>query len=129
MISFILKDPRSKIDPRWKWHYRALMRLNGRLLQQRDEHQRLTDESLKECHKDPGDTSEVESEREILFAELALEEHSIAEVESALLRIRYGIRYGNYGVCEVTGKAISADRLRAIPWTRYCKDAAPRRVP
>ena len=26
---------------------------------------------------------------------------------------------GSYGVCEETGKAIPAARLRAIPWTRF----------
>jgi RNA polymerase-binding transcription factor DksA len=119
------KTPHEKIDPRWKWHYQALMRLNGRLLQKRDEHQKLTNDSLTEHPKDPADRSAVDSEREILFAELAMEENSIAEVEAALQRIRSGL----YGKCEVTGKTITADRLRAIPWTRYCREAAPRRVP
>jgi len=26
---------------------------------------------------------------------------------------------GNYGVCEITGKQISAERLEAVPFTRY----------
>jgi len=101
------------------------MRLNGLLLEQRNEHRQQTNESLKESSTGPGDSSAVESDREILFAELVMEENSIEEVEAALQRIRAG----SYGICEITGKAISADRLRAIPWTRYCKDAVPRRAP
>jgi RNA polymerase-binding transcription factor DksA len=119
-------DPSSaKIDPRWKWHFRALMRLNGRLIGERDAHKRLVSESLEEAHKDPADTAADRSERDILFAELGMEENSIAEVEAALQRIRNG----TYGVCEATGKPISPDRLRAIPWTRFCRDAAPRGQP
>lgn len=101
------------------------MRLNGRLLVERDERRQTAISSLAEHHKDPADTAAGESERDILFAELGMEDNSIAEVEAALQRIRKG----TYGICEVTGKPISADRLRAIPWTRYCREAAPRRGP
>ena len=115
----------AKIDPRWRWHYRALMRLNGRLLGEREERRREMSQSLAESHKDPADTAADKSERDILFAELGMEENSIAEVEAALHRIRAG----TYGICEATGKPISPDRLRAIPWTRYCREAAPRGAP
>jgi RNA polymerase-binding protein DksA len=114
-----------KIDPRWRWHYRALMRLNGRLIAERDAHRREVTESLAESHKDPADTAADKSERDILFAELGMEDNSIAEVEAALQRIRSG----TYGICEATGKPISLDRLRAIPWTRFCREAAPRTPP
>jgi RNA polymerase-binding transcription factor DksA len=115
----------AKIDPRWKWHYRALMRLNGRMISERDARRREVTESLAESHKDPADTAADRSERDILFAELGMEDNAIAEVEAALHRIRTG----TYGVCEATGKPISPDRLRAIPWTRFCREAAPRSQP
>jgi RNA polymerase-binding transcription factor DksA len=114
-----------KIDPRWRWHYRALMRLNGKLIAERDARRREVNESLTELHKDPADTAADRRERDILFAELGMEENSIAEVEAALHRIRVG----TYGTCEATGKPISPDRLRAIPWTRFCREAAPRTPP
>ena len=98
------------------------MRLNGRLLAGHDERKRDVTSSLAEGHKDPADVAADRSERDILFAELGMEENSIAEVEAALQRIRVG----TYGICEATGKPISSDRLRAIPWTRYCREAAPR---
>lgn len=115
----------AKIDPRWKWHYRALMRLNGRLLGEREEHRSEMGEALAESHKDTGDTAADQSERNILFAELEMEDDAIAEVEAALQRIRDG----KFGICEATGAKISADRLRAIPWTRFCREAAPRGRP
>ena len=114
-----------KIDPRWRWHFRALMRLNGRLIGEREAHRREVNESLAESHKDPADTAADRRERDILFAELGMEDNSIAEVEAALQRIRNG----TYGICEATGKPISPDRLRAIPWTRFCREAAPRTPP
>jgi len=114
-----------KIDPRWRWHFRALMRLNGKLLGEHDERQKEMNQSQAERHKDPADVAADRSERDILFAELGMEENSIAEVEAALQRIRKG----TYGICEATGKPISPDRLRAIPWTRFCREAAPRGVP
>ena len=33
------------------------------------------------------------------------------------------IRSGTYGVCELTGNAIEAERLTAIPWTRFSAEA------
>ena len=39
----------------------------------------------------------------------------LLEVEFALSRIENG----TYGICEMTGEPIEAERLRAIPWTRY----------
>ena len=116
---------KAKIDPRWRWHYHALMRLNGRMISERDARRREVTESLAESHKDPADTAADRSERDILFAELGMEENAIAEVEAALHRIRAG----TYGICEATGKPISPDRLRAIPWTRFCREAAPRSQP
>ncbi len=49
-------------------------------------------------------------------------QQTLDEVEAALLRIEDG----SYGVCEVCGEPIGADRLSAIPWTRLCIDDARR---
>jgi DnaK suppressor protein len=45
-------------------------------------------------------------------------QQTLDEVEAALLRIEEG----SYGVCEICGEPIGAERLSAIPWTRYCID-------
>ncbi|HEX8876459.1 MAG TPA: TraR/DksA C4-type zinc finger protein [Phycisphaerales bacterium] len=44
----------------------------------------------------------------------------IKEIEDAIKRIADG----TYGVCELTGKPIKADRLEELPWARYTIDAA-----
>lgn len=43
---------------------------------------------------------------------------TLDEIEAALLRIEEG----SYGVCEVCGEPIGAERLSAIPWARFCID-------
>ena len=47
---------------------------------------------------------------------------TLGEIEAALQRIAEG----SYGVCEVCGEPIGAERLSAIPWTRLCIDDARR---
>ncbi len=44
----------------------------------------------------------------------------LTEIDDALGRIEDG----TYGICEGTGKPISKERLKAIPWTRYCVEYA-----
>jgi RNA polymerase-binding protein DksA len=63
-----------------------------------------------------GDTASATFDREL---DQGLEEgaqQTLAEIDAALRRIEDG----TYGICEVCGKPIGADRLRAIPWARLC---------
>lgn len=45
-------------------------------------------------------------------------QQTLAEIDAALGRLDAG----TYGACEVCGKPIVADRLRVIPWARFCID-------
>lgn len=45
-------------------------------------------------------------------------DNTLKQIDAALRRIEDG----TYGVCEICGKPIGADRLRAIPWTTRCID-------
>ena len=108
-----------KVPAAWAWHYRTLMALHRRLLRDHDEH--LHDSSApadKDTH-DFADTASVEREREAMFSTLLSEGNRLADVEAALNRIHAG----TYGVCEATGRTIPAERLRALPWTRFCREA------
>ena len=65
-----------------------------------------------------GDTATAMYDREL---DEGLEEgaqQTLAEIDAALQRIEDG----TYGVCEICGKPIGADRLAAIPWARLCID-------
>ena len=39
-------------------------------------------------------------------------------IEWALVRLKKG----NYGICTACGNPISRARLRALPWTHFCRD-------
>jgi RNA polymerase-binding protein DksA len=65
-----------------------------------------------------GDTATAMYDREL---DEGLEEgarETLAEIDAALQRIEAG----TYGLCEVCGKSIGAERLSALPWTRLCID-------
>jgi len=58
------------------------------------------------------DTYEVENTLGLMDSERKL----LLEVQDALGRIEDG----TYGICEGNGEPIPKQRLRAIPWARYC---------
>lgn len=110
----------TSIPKRWAWHYRALLRVRETLLHNRDEHTSEVRTALERGGEDDIDRATDKSERDTLLAEIRVEEAELSEVDAALERIRRG----TYGICELTGRPISAVRLRAIPWTRLSQQAA-----
>jgi RNA polymerase-binding transcription factor DksA len=69
---------------------------------------------------DIADSATDAFDHDLALAFLSNDEHAIREIDAALQRINEG----TYGICEETGDAIPAGRLRAIPWTRWTKEAA-----
>ena len=66
----------------------------------------------------PGDTASATFEREL---DEGLEEgaqNTLRDIDAALKRIENG----TYGICEICGKPIGVERLRAIPWATRCID-------
>ena len=59
-------------------------------------------------------------EQEVTLSLLENEENQLLEITNALERIRQG----KFGTCERCGRAISAERLDAVPYTRYCAGCA-----
>ena len=53
----------------------------------------------------------------------AVDRNLIRDIDAALERIDAG----TYGICELTGKPISTERLDELPWTRYSIEAARER--
>lgn len=75
-------------------------------------------EELSVYDNHPGDIGDVTFERgKDLGLALFLEDR-LAMIEDAL----EAIQEGEYGICEVCGREISADRLEAIPYTTLCQD-------
>src|SRR5690349_24025705 len=65
---------------------------------------------------DEGDLSQQSHEEWIFLNRNTLEMKLLREVEDALRRIERG----NYGICHECEEPISAKRLDAVPWAKYC---------
>jgi len=76
------------------------------------------------------ETSEPQIEAEEMAQEIEItepftpldeiERKEIQEIDRALKKMEGG-KYGN---CEICGKPIALSRLKALPWTRYCRKDA-----
>jgi DnaK suppressor protein len=66
-----------------------------------------------------GDEADVASqtfERELMFEMNDSERVILDDIEAALRKMEKG----EFGICESCHKKISGERLRAMPWARYC---------
>lgn len=104
----------------WSWHYDALTRLQETLLRESMERNAASRAASDRGGSDIVDVANDECEHDRLLAQMAQEQTELAEVDAALERLRKG----TYGICELTGESISAQRLRAIPWTRWSQKVA-----
>ena len=107
------------IPRRWRWHYGVLQSLRSPLLEEVRASLARASEVDRPRDTDPADTASEESDRILALCLLSGEQDALHEVDSAIRRILAG----SYGICEKTGKRIPMQRLRAIPWTRYTREA------
>ncbi|MGB0743381.1 MAG: TraR/DksA family transcriptional regulator [Opitutales bacterium] len=112
-----------QVPKKWKKYYNLLIELRGHVGDELDLH---TADTLKHSSRDEsGDlssygTHQADSgtdtfDRDFALSLVSSEQEALNEIEEAILRIKDG----TYGVCEVTGKAIPAARLTAVPFARY----------
>ena len=120
-IAFTEEPP--PVPARWRARYATLLRLRQTLLLEHDEHSAAACTPHERGGADALDVAEDEASHRTLLAELAHEDSALAEINAALRRIHEG----TYGICEDSGRIITAARLRAVPWTRWCRDAAAAR--
>ena len=106
------------IPKKWKKYYKLLLDLRQHVSDELDLH---TSDTLQHASRDEGDRK-LESDagtdafdRDFALSLVSSEQEALNEVEEAILRIKEG----TYGVCEVTGKTISKDRLAAVPFARF----------
>ncbi len=94
-------------------------RILDRYLKQEETIKKLTEEglSIPEELDDYARNDYIE----LVLSELEdIEIEILRQIDAALERMKEG----TYGLCEVCGKPIEEERLRAIPWTTYCKEHA-----
>jgi DnaK suppressor protein len=69
-----------------------------------------------DCPSDEGDLSQQHHEEWIFLNRNTIDMKLLREISDALQRIENG----TYGVCLECEEPISAKRLEAVPWARYC---------
>jgi len=115
------------VPEKYRRYYRVLVELRNHVLESLGQH---SEETLKRSAKeDAGDLSGYGQhmadagtdtfDRDFALSLVSNEQEALSEVEAAISRIRAG----TYGICELTGKPISRDRLLAVPFTRYSAEA------
>lgn len=115
------------VPEKYRRYYRLLLDLRNHVQESLGQH---SEETLKRSAKeDAGDLSGYGQhmadagtdtfDRDFALSLVSNEQEALSEVEAAIKRIRTG----TYGICELTGKPISRDRLLAVPFTRYSAEA------
>ncbi len=113
------KEPK-RISPKWKEHYQHLTDLRDYLMTQRGNLTRDAQEEKVGYSEHMADAGTDSYDRDWALSMLSSEQNALYEIDQAINRIETG----TYGVCEITGRPIEAERLKAIPWTRFSAAAA-----
>jgi RNA polymerase-binding transcription factor DksA len=76
----------------------------------------LANESLTVADETPSDDRTDDFDREFALNVAGSVQDALFEIDEALRRIMEG----RYGICEISGKPIEKERLKALPYARYC---------
>ncbi len=114
--------PPGRVSKKWRWHYAVLLSLQNRLVRERRDLLSTAAQPLEAHSLDEADSATDEFDHDLALSRLSVEQDALYEVNEALSRIVNG----GYGVCQESGRAIPAPRLRAIPWTRFTREVEER---
>lgn len=115
------------VPEKYKRYYKLLIDMRKHLTEGIERH---SEETLKRSTKDDaGDLSAYGQhmadagtdtfDRDFALSLVSSEQEALSEIEAAIKRVRDG----TYGICEITAKPISKERLLAVPFTRYSAEA------
>lgn len=107
------------VPPEWEWYYHKLLEFRESLLNDVNLQEDELVQPIERHSMNMADSGTDEFDHDMALAILSNENDALYEVDSAIKRIQNG----TYGVCEATGAAIPLERLKAVPWTRYTKEA------
>jgi len=96
----------------------ALFEMKNKLMAEIDAESKAERESNKDEGMDTYDLASEAPDREINFILSDRERIKSQSIDDALARLAEG----SYGVCESCGLEIAEERLRALPFTRLCRD-------
>ncbi len=115
------------VPEKFRRYYKLLVEIRAHLTEGIERH---SEESLKRSAKDDsGDLSAYGQngadggintfDRDFVLSLVSSEQEALTEIDAAIKRIKDG----TYGVCEITGKPISKERLLAVPFARNSAEA------
>jgi RNA polymerase-binding transcription factor DksA len=110
---------KERINPKWRRHHEHLKELLEYVTNNQTNLARDAREELPGFSTHMADAGTDTYDRDFALGMLSSEQDAAYEIVEALNRIRDG----TYGICELTGKPIPAQRLAAIPWTRFTVEA------
>ncbi|HXD91004.1 MAG TPA: TraR/DksA family transcriptional regulator [Candidatus Binataceae bacterium] len=96
----------------------ALLELKNKLLAENDAEIKAEREANKDEGMDTYDLASEERDREINFILSDRDRSKGQQIDDALARMADG----SYGVCDSCGLEVAEERLRAMPFTRLCRD-------
>jgi RNA polymerase-binding transcription factor DksA len=108
-----------KVPEKWKAQFRRLIDLRNYLGRSKGSLVERAREDSPNFSQHMADAGTDEYERDMALSRISSEQDALYEIEHALQRIQDG----TYGICEITGKPIEPERLKAIPWTRFSAQA------
>jgi RNA polymerase-binding transcription factor DksA len=104
-----------KVPGRWAEQHRRLTELRERILREKKAQTESAQAELCAFSEHMADAATDSYDHDCALALLSSAQEALYEVEQALHRIDKG----SYGICEMSGDRIEAERLKAIPWTRF----------
>ena len=108
-----------KVHRKFAEHHRSLTNLREQFLKGRSTQTENAREQLSTSTEHIADAATDSYDRDCALALLSSTQNALYEIDQALKRIVDG----SYGKCELTGEPIEAERLKAIPWTRFSASA------
>jgi len=111
------KAPR--VPAKWREYFQALAAARERLLQRRGLLVREASEEQPAYSLHMADAGTDTYDRDFALGIASSEQEALYEIDHALDRMTAG----TYGICELTGKPIEPERLKAVPWTRFSAGA------
>ncbi len=108
-----------RVPAKWQSHYESLITARAQILRSKDNHADMAKEEQAAFSLHMADAGTDEFDRDFALSLMSSEQNSLYEIEQALARIRNG----TYGVCEISGEQIEAERIAAVPWARFSAKA------
>ena len=114
-----VRTQRKSVPPRWSEHFKNLTQLQNQLLRDKQTLSEDVREGTPNFSEHMADAGTDSYDRDWALSLLSSGQDALCEIREALNRMVQG----TYGICELTGQPIEAERLLSIPWTRFSAEA------